>query len=206
MKKALHVTGNISECIESLGSWSTNHARVCDAAPRLGERMSPAEDFHLLCTLAGFGSNWYSFAGLLLDIAGFFTLWVSAEHKLTLAESAEAHRKHAALISDRADEIEWEAARKLAELHGKAPRVSQIRSLRDIENFQRSFERASAELHRESGRARDGLRRSAAFNSKVSEEISILGLNVERRALNVSAMLILAGFVLQVAGSFPGCQ
>lgn len=168
--------------------------------------ISRADDFHLLCTLAGFGSNWYSLAGLLLDIAGFFTLWLSAEHKLTLSKSAETHRRQAAAIADRADQIEWEAGRKMADLQSKAPRIGLVRKLRDIEDFQRSFERASAELHRESGRARDSLRRSADLAAKRGEEISILGLNVERRALNLSAMLILAGFVLQVAGSFPGCQ
>ncbi|MER8844024.1 MULTISPECIES: hypothetical protein [Mesorhizobium] len=168
--------------------------------------MSRADDFHLLCTVAGFGSNWYSLAGLLLDIAGFFTLWLSAEHKLTLSETAETHRRLAIATGDRADQIEWQAGRKMAELQSKAPRVSQIRQQRDIENFQRSFERASAELHRESGRARDSLRRSAGLAAQRGDELSILGLNVERRALNLSAMLILAGFVLQVAGSFPGCQ
>ncbi|RWK36626.1 hypothetical protein [Mesorhizobium sp.] len=168
--------------------------------------MSRADDFQLLCTLAGFGSNWYSSIGQLLDIVGFFTLWISAEHKLTLSESAESHRKHAAAILDRADQIEWETSRKIAELQSKAPRVSQIRRVRDIEDFQRLFERASAELHRESGKVRDGLRRSADIAAKRGEEISILGLSVERRALNLSATLILAGFVLQIAGSLPGCQ
>lgn len=167
--------------------------------------MSPIDDFHLLCTLAGFGSNWFNLIGLLLDIAGFFTLWLSAERKLELTERAEDHRREAEKASREAEKIERQRAEALVKMdHQVHSSLAHLR-VRNPADVQRALSQEKLRLSRDAERNQSRLRSDALKSLRAGEEVSILGLSVERRSLNLSALLILAGFAFQVAGNFPGC-
>ncbi|MBZ9710321.1 hypothetical protein LB543_26810 [Mesorhizobium sp. ESP7-2] len=167
--------------------------------------MSQVDDFHLLCTLVGFGSNWFNLLGLLLDIAGFFTLWLSAEKKLELTERAEKHRQEAEKASSEAEAIDRKRAEALVKMDLEVHSSLAHLRISNPAQVQRTLSQEKLRLSRDAERYHSRLRSDALRSLKAGEEVSILGLSVERKSLNVSAFLILAGFVFQVAGSFPGC-
>ena len=76
---------------------------------------------------------------------------------------------------------------------------------RDLRIAQQNATLEREQISQRAGHQVTTLRDDAAAKARDSAEAAILGLKVERSSLRISSGLIIAGFVSQIAGHFPGC-
>ena len=163
------------------------------------------DDFGLLCTQLGFGSNWYSAVGTFLVLVGFVVLFVSANEKFDAATKAEGMRQAASKSLEEARAVAAQANEALSSLGAEVAKFSALLSERDRQITEQNAEAERRVMAERGVQTVRNLREDAMANFKRSEEAAFLGLSVERKSLRYAAILILAGLSAQILGNFPGC-